>query len=732
MFNDNSTQSAAGTLGGAVEYTGSSLSITASTFSNNTASGTGGAQGGAVQVEDVVNGMQVSGSVTITNSSFTGNSASSGNNGNGNGGGLYFEGAAGFKGSVTGSTFTGNTASSTASTGAATGGGILAGGGGTETFSVSNSRIVGNSVSASSAVASGYYGFGLINTVTNNWWGCNGGPGASGCDTVFFDLADGGSGTFNPWLVLSVSANPTQINTNATSTLTADLTHNSNGSGGFSVPNGTPVTFGGTLDSSVNPGSTTLTSGQAASTYTAGSTAGAGSGTATVDNQQVSTAVQILDTVTVTTSPANLSITVDGTSYTAPQTFNWVLGSSHTLNTNSPQAGPAGSQYVFSNWSDSGAQSHSISAPEATTTYTASFNTQYQLTTLASPSADGSVTPASGNYYAASAIIPVTASANAGYQFTNWTSTGGSFDSTTSASTNFHMPSAAATVTGNFTMIIVAAPTTTSVSSNNNPSFTSAPGNSVTFTATVTSNSTVNEGTVTFSDTANDFTCSGGNTVPVSNGQATCTTSFTTEGSRNVTATYNGTVNFLTSSGFITQFVNNHTVVSGNQFCNPGAIAIPSTAGAATAYPSNIFVSGLSGNIGAVTVTLNNISSGDIQLTDLLLVGPTMAQIIPFASVGDGSTISGVNVTLDDTASDLIPGGSPLTSGTYKPTSINGSTTLVFPAPAPLVTSANYAATDGAATLTSTFQNTAPTEHGRCMPWITRATAQPASAADGA
>jgi len=45
-FNHNSTNSAAGTLGGAVEYTGSSLSISGSTFSNNTASGTGGAQGG--------------------------------------------------------------------------------------------------------------------------------------------------------------------------------------------------------------------------------------------------------------------------------------------------------------------------------------------------------------------------------------------------------------------------------------------------------------------------------------------------------------------------------------------------------------------------------------------------------------------------------------------------------------------------------------------------------------
>ena len=812
----------------------------------------------------MVNGSGVTGSVTITNSTFSGNSASSGNDGNANGGGLYFAGSAGFNGSVTGSTFTGNSASSTLSRGAATGGGINAEGGGTDSFSVSNSRIVGNSVSASSAVASGYYGLNLNGTITNDWWGCNGGPGASGCDTVFFDQSGGGTSTFTPWLVLSISASPTQINTGATSTLTADLTHNSSNTGGFSVPNGTPVTFGGTLDSSVNPTSTTLNSGTQTSTYTAGSTSGAGSGTATVDNATVSTPIDILDSVTVTTSPANLSITVDGVTSTAPQTFNWIVGSSHTIATTSPQAGPSGSQYVWSSWSQGGTQSQSVLAPSSATTYTADFTTQYQLTMAASPSADGSVTPASGQYFASGASVPVTATANAGFAFNNWTSTGGGFGSTTSASTNFTMPSAAATVTGNFipattqitittspanllvsvdggpstaaplvetwnqnsthtiattspqsggtgiqyafsswsdsgaishtitvpsiattytasfttqyqlttavgsgsgtvmptsgnyypsgtvvpltatanpgysfsnwtgnvanstsattsitmtapqsatanfSVIITGAPTTTSVSSNNNPSFTMSPGNSVTFTATVSSSPTANEGAVTFSDAANDFTCSGGNTVPVNNGQASCTTSFTTEGSRNVNANYNG-INFQTSNGFITQTANNHTVVNpNNQFCNTGAITIPSTAGAATPYPSNIFVAGLSGNIGAVTVNLNNISSSNIPQTDLLLVGPTGAQIIPFASVGDGSTISGVNVTLDDAASSLIPGGSPLTSGTYKPTSITGGTSLIFPAPAPLVNAGNYAATDGSATLTSAFQNTAP------------------------
>src|SRR3984885_12610235 len=156
--------------------------------------------------------------------------------------------------------------------------------------------------------------------------------------------------------------------------------------------------------------------------------------------------------ITITTTPANLLVSVDGgTATAAPLVENWVPGSSHTIATTSPQAGATGVQYVFSSWSDSGAISHSITVPGTTTTYTAAFNTQYQLTTQASPPADGSVTPASGGYYAAGAAIPVTATANAGFTFSNWTSTGGSFGSTTSASTNFTMPAAPATVTGNFT-----------------------------------------------------------------------------------------------------------------------------------------------------------------------------------------------------------------------------------------------------------------------------------------
>ena len=57
--------------------------------------------------------------------------------------------------------------------------------------------------------------------------------------------------------------------------------------------------------------------------------------------------------VTVQTNLAGLSFSVDGTIYTATQTFSWQPGSSHTIATTSPQNGATGVQYLWSKWSDS-------------------------------------------------------------------------------------------------------------------------------------------------------------------------------------------------------------------------------------------------------------------------------------------------------------------------------------------------------------------------------------------
>jgi hypothetical protein len=123
---------------------------------------------------------------------------------------------------------------------------------------------------------------------------------------------------------------------------------------------------------------------------------------------------------TVDTSPTGLQIVVDGTPYTAPQTFDWTPGSSHTLAVVSPQAGAAGTRQVFASWSDGGAQSHTVTAGASPATYTASFTTQYSLTAVAEPATGGTVSPAGESWHDAGASVSLSATAASGYEFIDW------------------------------------------------------------------------------------------------------------------------------------------------------------------------------------------------------------------------------------------------------------------------------------------------------------------------
>jgi hypothetical protein len=155
--------------------------------------------------------------------------------------------------------------------------------------------------------------------------------------------------------------------------------------------------------------------------------------------------------VTAQTSPTGLSFTVDGTPYSSPQTFQWSPGSSHTIATTSPQ-GSDGTGYIFANWSDGGAISHSVTAPSSPTTYTATFDTQYLLTTSVSPSGAGttSANPSSSDgYYNSGTPVQLTATANSGYQFANW-----SGDLTGTTNPQSVTMSAPKSITANFSAIV--------------------------------------------------------------------------------------------------------------------------------------------------------------------------------------------------------------------------------------------------------------------------------------
>jgi glucose/arabinose dehydrogenase len=77
-------------------------------------------------------------------------------------------------------------------------------------------------------------------------------------------------------------------------------------------------------------------------------------------------------TLTVTTSPAGLQVTVDGQPFTGPHTFESVVGFERPIGAPSPQTS-GGTTYAFSAWSDGGAATHTVSTPASDTTYTATF-----------------------------------------------------------------------------------------------------------------------------------------------------------------------------------------------------------------------------------------------------------------------------------------------------------------------------------------------------------------------
>jgi len=143
--------------------------------------------------------------------------------------------------------------------------------------------------------------------------------------------------------------------------------------------------------------------------------------------------------VTINTSPSGLKFTVDNINYTAPRTFSWIPGQSHTINILTPQE-DSGTRRVFTNWNGGSSQNPRTITPNSSSTYTANFQTQYYLLTGPNPIPGGSVSPG-GNWYNAGQTVQVTAIASSGYVFTNWTGGGNGASLGSNSSTNVTMNS---------------------------------------------------------------------------------------------------------------------------------------------------------------------------------------------------------------------------------------------------------------------------------------------------
>lgn len=148
--------------------------------------------------------------------------------------------------------------------------------------------------------------------------------------------------------------------------------------------------------------------------------------------------------VTVATNPPGLAVIVDGHRYATPHSFAWALGSSHGLKVPGGLQTLDGTSYLYGRWNDGGSAGHTITvAPgpgtlaqpadrPAVTVYTASF---IQLSSYAAavwPAGAGTVSasPAArsfagttGQFYVARQKVTLTATANAGYGFLEWSNT---------------------------------------------------------------------------------------------------------------------------------------------------------------------------------------------------------------------------------------------------------------------------------------------------------------------
>ena len=105
-------------------------------------------------------------------------------------------------------------------------------------------------------------------------------------------------------------------------------------------------------------------------------------------------------------------------------------------------------------------------------------------------------------------------------------------------------------------------------------------------------------------------------------------------------------------------------------FCNASPIAVPATgtSGIAAPYPSTITVSGADPVAGLVTVQLAGVGRTTPVDFDILLVGPTGANVVLLSDTGG---LAGCDRSKPDVRRQRSPAaGTPLVTGTYRPTNL--------------------------------------------------------------
>lgn len=100
-------------------------------------------------------------------------------------------------------------------------------------------------------------------------------------------------------------------------------------------------------------------------------------------------------------------------------------------------------------------------------------------------------------------------------------------------------------------------------------------------------------------------------------------------------------------------------------FQNAGFITLPAS-GQANPYPATITVSGVSGPLNKLTVTLNNVYHTYPDDLDIVLVGPNGAAVMLMSDAGSNRVLNGVSITIDDAAASALPDHGPIATGSYR------------------------------------------------------------------
>jgi len=149
-----------------------------------------------------------------------------------------------------------------------------------------HNRIAGNGVGFQNDT-------GLDILAINNWWGCNEGPGAPGCDTLINNIDPAFA---DPWLTLTATMDPLSVPSGTNSIMTASLDINSNAEN-TSAPNTGPVSTTANFSANLGtftPTSTVFADGDTVSTYRAPAQPGTDQVCVTVDNAVVCHEISVL------------------------------------------------------------------------------------------------------------------------------------------------------------------------------------------------------------------------------------------------------------------------------------------------------------------------------------------------------------------------------------------------------------------------------------------------------